>query len=48
MLYLVYFLCLMLISVAIGGLWIVLDYHVEIKITKTDCFWFGEIHNEDG
>ena len=32
---------MLLVSIAIGGLWITLNYYVEIKLTPK-CLWCGE------
>lgn len=32
---------MLFISIALGGLWIVLNYYIEIKLTPK-CLWCGE------
>ena len=41
MTYLIMFLSMLFISIALGGLWIVLNYYIEIKLTPK-CLWCGE------
>ena len=43
MFYLGIILLLILVSMAIGVTWIVLNYHIEIKVIEKSCFWCGEI-----
>tara|TARA_Y100000034_G_C6862761_1_gene392848 strand:- start:334 stop:534 length:201 start_codon:yes stop_codon:yes gene_type:complete len=43
MFYLGCLLLAILISMVTGVAWIVLNYHIEIKVIEKSCFWCGEI-----
>ena len=44
--YFVGILTILLISIVLGGLWIVLNYYIEIKLTPK-CLWCGESLNKE-
>ena len=43
MFYLVMIFLTLLISIAIGMIYLTLNYHIKIELTQKDCVWCGEI-----